>query len=474
MKKRKNMIFMASLLSAALLLPACGGAGVPAASSDQTKPADEPIGTADEPTVTTAAEPFIPAVAGIPLTDFSVIYPFSSDEEEGKQIAELFARTLGALCGAELTVTADLPLSNTREHEIVIGHSTRLPRSKAVTSAVEGPYDYRMEEAEGRLYVGGGSSYGLRAALEELAGLFRSGTSVPAGYSAAGTSYGKLLIPRTEGSDLRLLSNNTWNCDANRWQSLGEDCSAPARYRGLCAVYLALEPDVICFQEMTAVMIGLLQKELTAQGRSYSLLTYTSGSVKPYTCILYRSDRLELLEQGHHDFAYGNDANSKGYTWGYFEMKETGKRFVALSTHLWWKSETAEAGSNGWRESQAKEICAATAEMEKKYGCPVFAMGDFNCNTNSQAYKNFLSGGFADTFDLATGFRDDNKGYHTCTASGYAREKVTPYKGNAIDHIMLRNPCGTEVLTFDHTRPMFYIKLSDHYPVFVDVKLANK
>lgn len=242
-------------------------------------------------------------------------------------------------------------------------------------------------------------------------------------------------------------------------------------------MYLACEPDVLCFQEMTAVMINFIKNALKAEGKSYELLTYVSGSEKPYTCILYRSDRLKLLEQGHHDFAYGNDSNSKGYTWGYFEIKESGKRFVALSTHMWWKSESAQAGSNQWREDQANEIVAATAALQERLKCPIFAMGDFNCATDSKAFKNFLSGGFSDTFDLvdpATGFRDNNMGYHSCSASGYARETSNqPYKGKSIDHIIVRNLLGTKILRFDHARPYFYIKLSDHYPVFVDVVIGQ-
>ena len=460
-------------LSLCMILPGCGDTTDPGPDSlPGTQPGSDP---ASLPGTDPAAEP-LPlsySVGGVPLEEFVIVYNKPAEAEEGSDMADLLQSTVEKVCGLKLEIVPDMPRGKAQEHEIVVGEPIDRTVARDLSREMKDPLDYELLAAGGKLYVAGGGTFGLRAAILRLGEEVLPMGAIPDGFSVTGNAYGTELFPLTEGASLRLMSNNTWNCDANKWQSLGKDCSAEARYQGLCAVYLAARPDVICFQEMTAVMIRLIQTELNKNGMQYDLLTYTTGDVKPYTCILYRADRLSLLEQGHHDFSYGNDANSKGYTWGYFEIKENGRRFVALSTHLWWKSESAQAGSDQWRADQAAEIVAETKKLETRLGCPIFAMGDFNCTTDSKAYGNFISGGFSDTFDLATVFADNNRGYHSCSATGYAREtSAQPYKGKAIDHIMLRNPCGSEVLIFDHVRPYFYIRLSDHYPVYTDVRIG--
>lgn len=109
----------------------------------------------------------------------------------------------------------------------------------------------------------------------------------------------------------------------------------------------------------------------------------------------------------------------------------------------------------------------------QKYDCPVFVMGDLNTRTTTAAFKVLLDGGYKNTFSLASVFADDHKGRHSCSPSGFALEESDGrYATDAIDHILLKNGGDTKVFVFDHARPYFYIKLSDHYPVFVDVTLG--
>lgn len=473
----KRIMLAAAGLSVCMLMPGCApalGGGETATADTAHETAETAESTAAEQTTEEAAVD--PEIAGIPLSGYAVVYPRNAEAEEGSEIAAYLCDALENSLGVTPRVYDDLQRENLNPHEIVIGKAALRSRAAAIYRTLpDNPFGYYVEENGGNLYITGGGTFALRSAVNVLVREYLPKGEIPAGFTLTGDAYGEVLFPLEDRAEVRIMSNNTWNCDSNaaKWAEKGEDCSAQGRYRGLAAVYMAYEPDVICFQEMTAVMINLLQKELAAHGRTYSLLTYVTGSVKPYTCILYRSDRLTLLEQGHHDFAYGNDANSKGYTWGYFEMKESGKRFVALSTHMWWKSESAQAGSDEMRERQAREIVAETKNLTARFGCPVFVMGDFNTRTTTKAFGEFLSGGLSDTFDLATVHADDKNGHHSCNSSGYARENPTPYKGNSIDHIMLYNPCGTEILTFEHSRPYFYIRISDHYPLYVDAVIGN-
>ncbi|MBQ9080428.1 MAG: endonuclease/exonuclease/phosphatase family protein [Clostridia bacterium] len=411
-------------------------------------------------------------VGGISIEKFTIVYDGNGAAADGIKIAKSLQAMILEYTGKQLEIASDTRTAS--DNEIVIGETNR-PYSKQLYQTEYDTYDYHIEFKDGKLYFSGGGCFGLQYCVNYLKDLYISvGFSVPETLSADGSMYGKQIYFFENGGDVRIMSNNVWDCDSNKsaWEALGENCSAKTRSVGLAATYMAYAPDVICLQEMSILMIGFIQKELKNNGHPYKLLTYTSGSDADNTCILYREDTLKLLDKGHHEFTYGNNGGSKSYTWGYFEQIETGKKFTALSTHMWYKSESAQAGSDSLRERQAAEIVAAMDEVIAKYDCPVFVMGDFNTRTTTAAFKVFINGGFKNTYSLASVFADNHRGRHTCNADGFAlEESAGTYSADAIDHILLKNGGDTNIYTFDHARPYFYIKLSDHYPVFVDAKL---
>ncbi len=413
-------------------------------------------------------------VGGTTIGDFVPVYSATVEDEEGKTIASSLGDVLFNLSGASLKAVADSAKSDS-SHKIFIGPTSDAYSTSLYSSGFD-TFDYRVEVKDGNLYLAGGSCFALQYCVNLLRDEYLSkGLSLDAGLVLTGSAYGKRLYDLEEGADVRIMSNNVWQCDDNKaaWKDIGEDCSAEVRSKGLAAVYMAYNPDVICFQEMSIKMIRLIRNELTKCGFSYKLLSYSSGGDADYTCILYREDTVEVVERGYHEFTYGCNGGTKSYTWGYFKHKTTGKTFVALSTHLWWKSDTAQAGSEQMRERQAAEIVAAMDKLIEKYNVPVYVMGDFNARTTASSYKVFTDGGFKDTFDLATVYAHDHKGRHFCSPEGFSREESgETYKAQAIDHIMLKNGGDTDILTFNHARPYFYIKLSDHYPVFVDTVLG--
>lgn len=411
-------------------------------------------------------------VGGVPIEQFTIVYPYRATNDEGKSVAQSLQNMLLEYTGKKLEIVSDREAA--AAHEIIIGETSR-DYSKELYKKTYGAYDYHIEFKDGRLYFAG-ESFGLQYCIKYLIDVyFGFGSSVPENLSASGSMYGHQIYNIENGGDIRIMSNNVWDCNSNKpaWEALGEDCSAKTRSVGLAATYMAYAPDVICLQEMSINMIGFIRKHLKDNGFSYDLLTYTVGNDADNTCILYRTDTLKLLDKGHHEYTYGNNGGSKSYTWGYFEQKSTGKKFAALSTHMWYKSESAEPGSNKHRENQAAEIVAEMDKVIAKYDCPVFIMGDFNTRTDSAAFKVFLDGGFKNTYGLASVFADNHRGRHTCNNDGFALESAPgTYAGEAIDHILLKNGGDTKIYVFDHARPYFYIKLSDHYPVFVDATLG--
>lgn len=413
-------------------------------------------------------------IGGNTIKDFKMIYSATAEDEEGKTIANALYTQLHSLAGAKLDQATDNS-KNDSEHNIFIG-PTKDSYSTSLYSIGFDTFDYRMEVKDGQLYLAGGSCFALQYCVNLLSSDYlKRGASLDDGLVLTGSCYGKQLYALDEANDVRIMSNNVWQCDNNRpvWIALGEDCSAKVRAPGLAAVYMAYAPDVICFQEMSQLMIALIRRELSQNGYDYKLLSYTSGSSSTdFTCILYRADTLELLDRGHHYYDYGNNGGTKSFTWGYFKHLATGKTFSALSTHLWYKSEANQPGSDDIRTRQAAEIVEAMNKLSTKYDAPIFIMGDFNTRATTEAIKTLERGGFDNTFDRALLYKSDHQGRHTCSPDdGFSRESSpATYKTQAIDHILIKDNGQTDINIFNHVCPYFYIKLSDHYPVYVDVK----
>lgn len=278
---------------------------------------------------------------------------------------------------------------------------------------------------------------------------------------------------------IRLMSNNVWNCDKNHtaWQERGEDCSAVARAPGFVRLYSELAPDMIGMQEMTNTMTREMILGLTARGVSYAVLW---GN---YTPIFYRQDKWELVDSFYYlypetlDGYEGsfNDAKSKSCTAGVFRRKDDGKLLLFSTTHLWWKSgnpawKNYQAGSDEARGEQARLAAEKLDVLQQKYACPVVLVGDFNTRYESLAVRRLQSAGYVHAHELATDFASEENGYHWCGADGYVPYVPKPFP-EAIDHIFVRNAPDGFVRRFDRVTPEYYLPLSDHSPVFIDVDL---
>ena len=279
--------------------------------------------------------------------------------------------------------------------------------------------------------------------------------------------------------NLRIMSHNVWKCDNNlpAWEANHEDCSAHARTRGMVQVYTETQPDIIGFQEMSPLMADEIIRGLAARGLRYALLW---GRDTP---ILYRQERLELIDS---DFLLYptevpgwtgefNNHGTKSFCLAVFRDKTDGKELIFLSTHLWWMS--GETGAADYRagseEARAYQLNLAMDRLETyhaEYGCPVMAVGDLNADYAKPAIQSALNRGFAHAHDIATEFADQDWGYHYCFGDGYKPYVKTPFE-KAIDHILVKYAADDFIRRFERYTPDYYLPLSDHSPVFVDVKL---
>lgn len=422
----------------------------------------------DEPIVKRCVYPGQSAtVAGNPLDGYRIVVSMQKDEGAADAGAWLAAGT-GESTGRipEVVKTDDGP-----GRAIYVGSVSE--RGKELAAALTGS-EWSLRVEGGNIYINGNNSWAVKAACVKLLGdYFDRGADIPEGTALKGESMGIQISERTPGSNLRLMTNNVWNCDNNKeaWIAIGENCSAEVRSVGFARVYTAYMPDVINTQEMTAKMLSSILYNMEKFGVKYSSLAI-NDPVADFTALIYNPETVTLEKSGHHVFGYASDASSKGYTWGYFRHNATGAHFISLSTHLWWKSESAQEGSNANRERQAAEIVALTKELEATYGCPVFIQGDLNTQTTSKAFAVLTDGGFLNCQKIATVSTDDKRGYHSCSPSGFSLTLSSgTYTANGIDHMLVRGLGTSKVLTFEHILPDFYYTLSDHFPVYIDVEL---
>ena len=284
---------------------------------------------------------------------------------------------------------------------------------------------------------------------------------------------------------LRIATHNVWNNIDNTpaWEKNGEDCSAGARAPGHVRVYKETMPDIIGWQESRDIMLDLVLEGCREAGIEY---TAVWGRFTP---ILYRADKLELLESKfitYPDDIDGfegifNDMRSKSANIAVFRIKENGHIFVFTTTHLWWKRNdeatrvndpaSYQEGSDKAREIQLKMIVDTVAPFREKYGAPSIILGDFNTQYDSLAVKYALDHGYRHAHDIATAFADEEMGYHLCFPWGYVKKYMTDGFKKALDHIVISGEPEGAVKRFERYSPDYYFPISDHSMAFIDAEL---
>ena len=281
---------------------------------------------------------------------------------------------------------------------------------------------------------------------------------------------------------LRLASQNQWNYLENNstWEAMGLDCSAKVRMRGHGKVLQTLMPDILGGQEVNGEMQRLLMQYCVENGLPYTMIW---GSMTP---ILYRSDKLELLDSEflpypeHMEGWEGifNDSYSKACNLGVFRRKEDGKVFIFATTHLWWMNGSDPAdkwyreGSDEVRMLQLKMAAERLEYYRGLYGnCPVILVGDLNTDYRSQAIRYALSeGGYQHGHDVAVEFAHEENGYNYCMPFAPGAWQHKPFE-DAIDHILVKGLPADAVRRFDRYETEEYCFISDHAPVWIDVEL---
>lgn len=279
---------------------------------------------------------------------------------------------------------------------------------------------------------------------------------------------------------LKFLTFNIW----------GDYFGNPVAEREAAAEAAILKdaPDIVALQEVTAnwyasKMFANLEKVgyAVVRGNEDAALRRAAlfGKKNPRRHInaeplLYRKDSLSLLDSGT-DFFHLTLQTSKSVTWGVFEEKATGKRFIAFGTHFWWQHNGRE--SDTIRELNARHILWVLAFLRQKWGreTPAVLGGDLNSTEGSIAHAMLRQGGFQNAASRAE-IRSPHCSHHgnpVRGADGTWRGSPCPPERDkserSIDHIYFTK--GVRAIRHEIDVSPTALGASDHSPVLLEFSL---
>ena len=332
------------------------------------------------------------------------------------------------------------------------------------------------------MHLSAASSYGYEKALDEFKKLFDEGVlpedMVFSGDAAESFDEPTVYTLKRSG-DVRVMYNNVFNHiykpDKINTPNLSSG-PIPLRHMMERELFEAYRPDVLCLQEyqrwfregwegspaMTDYLGELGYSEAVPQ---------TPNGMPNATPVFYLADRLELIECGFHLYGGDNDNGTKSVTWARFEVKASGKRFVAMSTHFMWGAPrlTREEAA-AVRSSNAREALALISEVAGD--APVIFGGDFNCNSKEDAWLLMADSGMsyaksvAERCNASCGWK--NYAIYDSDTNVHVTVPI-PHDGNGIDHVFVKG--GMKVETFMTVTDRFALLSTDHCPKFADLTL---
>ena len=194
------------------------------------------------------------------------------------------------------------------------------------------------------------------------------------------------------------------------------------------------------------------------------------GNLEP---MLYNTKRLALLDSGVEFFNLELEV-AKCVTWGVFEDRRSGRRFIGFSTHYWWQRNGRE--SDAHRLANSEKLVATLNRVKAKWGdLPTVGGGDFNMCGNERGLVVLEKSGYADAY-LTADVRDERPSEHCDPVRGadgkyHGKPGQEGAKGNRmLDHVfytpaLVRATKQTVVIDQEA------LDTSDHSPLVVDFEL---
>lgn len=218
-------------------------------------------------------------------------------------------------------------------------------------------------------------------------------------------------------------------------------------------------PDVLGLQEMCFDWYNEINKNKS----DYKFVSpLKTAFPQKMTVILYNSNTLELIDSGNITFSDCWNFKSRRAVWGVFRHKKTNKIFTVVNTHFSFLEESEEAENFFTQTCQVNELYTATQTIELQYPYPIFIIGDFNTKKRVYYQKSVInSGSYGILNSLYTDSEDIAK-------NKFYGENFN-FNNTLNDHIFIKGNVIVKNLSL--LSQDCFSSLSDHYPLFADIKL---
>ena len=464
---KKTLILLLSLLLTLTILCSCGGDPAPI----ETTAADTSVSESES--VTEPASTALTIIEADGSTKFKVIRPELTNNVIVSLAVECM-NTLNNTYKSKIGISDDWT-KNTDEnglvtsdaYEILLGDTNR--RESAEAKELMGNNDYIICVIGNKVVIQGKSVYSVKFAAEQFITKYvtKAGDALVVDLAepivGMGSSQG---ISLSEGAEMRIMTFNV----------LGSGQEPTKRAPYIQETILTYMPDVVGFQECNAEQHGLVINQLKD---NYTLAQYKhdSGTVI-YTPIIYLTDKYTQIESGVEwlDSRY-TGTNTKSIAWVVLKSKETGKTFAVVNMHgavisTDYKGfETMPSSErsklvNEWRVDNVRQMLDVRADIQNRHGkIAVFFTGDFNFNSDSEAYRATKAAGLTEAEVSATGKKTTGYASYSGTAG------KAPGVGKSIDHVFYHPDEAVAIRHHIARDEVYEYSASDHCAVWADVAI---
>ena len=373
------------------------------------------------------------SLGNVSLKEYVIVYPAEGQTADGiakyLESANKIKDAVGKRCGYALKIVPDT--AKEQKYEILLGKTNRavsLDHYDDANGTKQMEYGLAIRGNKVLLLCGG--LYSLPSAVDLFTKKINNLTSaVLKPFSDTRETLANQAIPEAKG-DYRFMTYNILYEEYVTEQDLPKEVEVrkePVSY--LLMNYL---PDVAALQESFDKWSVQLSK-LISDEYAYVCPRRDDG-VYNRSPLIYRKDRLKVVESGYVDLDKTQTLGRRQITWAVFEDKSTSTQFIVLGTH--WDPISEEN-----KLAHAKATAELAKQLREEKGLPIVAMADFNSIPGSVSYSTFK------------------------TMSGI--EGVTGTGG--VDHIFYSDDFTAVAQGWEAENGA--LKASDHYPVWADLKL---
>ncbi len=390
----------------------------------------------------------------VDIADFNLVYHDISFAPAVNVVKDAIQKKTGV----ELNILRD---NKSAEYEIVIGNAERdiaesfLERSYLLSDKygfiVDGKSIYLLGLTE--TLIKASADHFVDTYLKDGSTFFEIESRAEVFLQTDVAAYAMPAKP--EGDVIRFLSNNIL------YQGLYADYD---RAKEIFTAYSLLRPDVVALQETDSIW---REKTKLLEYMGYLGLEIVLSDKRIECPLLYNTKTLKLIDSGFNSYDELAKYDAfRSYQWALFEQISTGKKFIAVSTHLIASgSVPATSSGSSLRAQSASQAARELTELSKEYDAPIIFGGDFNSDGSSSAYSLLRA-----KFSSARNNCNSKKNMMYATHLGAGGVVVEGDFNSAIDHVFY-SKTGVKAIHFETLLAPLTYTFTDHLAVSFDFTL---